>query len=403
MILLNSNLLFLFVATACYLFLPKSFHQQPIDNSFAVLAYYVPEKTYQPDQLPLDQLTHIIFCFTKVIEGEMRFEQEGAGEKLQQLVAQKARHKDLKVMVACGGWTADGFSDMAYTDETRAKFIESAVDLVETYQLDGLDIDWEYPGIPAGGTKARKEDKQNFTLLMKELREALDALDRPQTLTFASAGWKPYYDNIELNQVLQYVDYMNIMTYDQVTYTSPFTAHHTNLGNIKETDLKGLPIMDFVTSYRKQNPDREWETRSVEKIVSYCIDQGADPKQLVVGAAFYGRAWKGVPPENNGLYQPNKGSYIGWSAYHQIREEFEAKNGYQRYWDSIAKAPYLYNPTDSIFITYDDTASVALKMDYVIDKQLGGIMFWELGNDTKQDHSLLDAIDKTKMASKTQE
>ena len=116
------------------------------------------------------------------------------------------------------------------------------------------------------------------------------------------------------------------------------------------------------------------------------------PDQIVIGAAFYGRAWKGVTPEQNGLYQRNGGSYIGWSAYHQIREKFEEKNGFIRYWDEVAKAPYLFNSTDSIFVSYDDTASVKLKTKYAIDNNLGGIMFWELGNDTKEDNSLLDAI-----------
>ena len=63
-----------------------------------------------------------------------------------------------------------------------------------------------------------------------------------------------------------------------------------------------------------------------------------------------------------------------------------------RYWDEVAEAPYLYNPTDSIFFSYDDTASVKLKTQYAIEEDLGGIMFWELGNDTKEENSLVDAI-----------
>ena len=135
-----------------------------------------------------------------------------------------------------------------------------------------------------------------------------------------------------------------------------------------------------------------YEPRSVERIVEFCIDNGVSPQQIVIGAAFYGRAWKGVPPDNNGLYQANGGSYIGWSAYHQIRREFESNGNYKRYWDPIAEAPYLYSATDSVFISYDDTVSVRLKTNYAIKKKLGGIMFWELGNDTKDEDSLLKSI-----------
>ncbi|MEL6484881.1 MAG: glycoside hydrolase family 18 protein, partial [Bacteroidota bacterium] len=329
---------------------PKKQKEQPI----VVIAYYVPEKDYHPELLPLDQLTHIIFSFTHVIDGEMKFQDAENKKKLQQLVAQREKHPQLKVMIACGGWGADGFSDMASTAENRKKFVESVVAFNKEFKLDGVDIDWEYPAIPAAGTGARPEDKQNFTLLMRELRAALNTLDRKQILTFASAGWKRYYKNIELESVMNEVDYMNIMTYDQVGPSSPFTGHHTPLGYIQETDIADTPAAEFIEEFRKSKPDsdRDYGPRSAEKIVQFCLDQGIKPEQLVIGAAFYGRAWKGVPPNNNGLYEKNSGAHIAWSAYHQIREEFESNEAYKRYWDSTAKAPYLYNAKDSIFISY---------------------------------------------------
>ncbi len=364
------------------------------ENPFSIMAYYVAERDYHPEQLPLEKLTHIIFSFTNVIDGEMKFKNKKSAEKLRLLVAQKKNHPHLKVMIACGGWGADGFSDMAHTAENRTRFVNSAIAFIEAYQLDGLDIDWEYPGIPAAGTKHRKEDKQNFTLLMKALREKMNELDRPQTLTFAAAGWKRYYDNIEIREVMKYVDYINVMTYDQIGANSPYTGHHTALGLIRGEDIAKYPYGQFMESRKEAMAKRgyRWEPRSVEKIVSFCLEAGVKREQIVIGGAFYGRAWKGVFPDKNGLYQRNGGSYIGWSAYHQIREKYEGKNGFQRHWDPVAKAPFLFNAADSIFISYDDTASVGLKTKYALDQKLGGIMFWELSNDTKEENSLLDAI-----------
>lgn len=364
------------------------------EDTIVVMGYYVPEKDYHPDQLPLQQLTHIIFSFTNVIDGEMKFRDEETGEKLRQLVAQRTNHPHLKVMIACGGWGADGFSDMAHTAENRQKFIKSVVAFNKKYKLDGLDIDWEYPVIPAAGTGARPEDKQNFTLFMKELREALDSLEREQTLTFASAGWKRYYENIELKKIMQYADYMNVMTYDQVGGNAPYTGHHTALGLIEDKDVQGTPAWNYVEQRRadKSPGAANYGPRSVEKIIDFCIEQGVKPEQLVIGAAFYGRAWKGVPQKNNGLYQPNTGTHIGWSGYSQIRKEFESNPDYNRYWDPIAKAPYLYSAKDSVFISYDDSVSVRLKTEYAIEKEIGGIMFWQLGNDTKDEKSLLKSI-----------
>ncbi|WP_273275679.1 glycoside hydrolase family 18 protein [Maribacter polysiphoniae] len=359
-----------------------------------VMAYYVPEKDYRPDELPLHQLTHIIYSFTNVIDGKMQFRDAENEAKLKALVAERKKHPNLKVMVACGGWGADGFSDMAHTPENRKRFVQSVLEFNTKYELDGLDIDWEYPAIPAANTGARPEDKENFTLLMKALREGLDTLKRDQTLTFASAGWKRYYNNVEITEVMKYVDYMNVMTYDQIGATSPYTGHHTALGLVELDDVKDTPAAAFIASRREEMKKRgyTYEPRSVERIVDFCIAQGVAPEQIVIGCAFYGRAWKGVPPENNGLYQSNKGSYIGWSAYNQIRKEFESNKNYKRYWDPVAKAPYLYSEKDSVFISYDDTVSVALKTAYAKQKKLAGIMFWELGNDTKEANSLLNAI-----------
>ncbi len=365
------------------------------ENTIAVMAYYVPEEDYKPETLPLNQLTHIIYSFTKVIDNEMKFNNAAHDKKLKQLVEQRKNHPDLKFMIACGGWGSKGFSDMSFSPENRKKFVKSVVKFIKEYELDGLDIDWEYPCIPAANTKAKPEDKQSFTFLMKELRQALNTLDRKQTLTFASAGWKPYYKNIETTEVMKYVDYMNIMTYDQISGNSPFTGHHTPLGWIKNEHLKDSLVSGFYEEMTKRSAEHnvEYEPGSAEMIVDYCISQGVNPKQIVIGAAFYGKAWKGVSSTNEGLYQANKGAFAT-DAYRDIRKKYESNNNYKRHWDSVAKAPYLFSATDSIFITYDDTVSVKLKTEYTIKNKLGGIMFWQLGHDVKEKNSLLNAIYK---------
>lgn len=360
-----------------------------------IMAYYVPERNYQPEEIPVEKLTHIIYSFAHVIDGEMKFgKPEVAGPKLEALVKQKERNPDLNVMIAIGGWGADGFSDMALTNESRAKFIASAKTFIQTYQLDGMDMDWEYPGISGAGTKARPEDTKNFTALMKGLREMLDTFDTPKILTFASAGWKRYYDFIEVNEVMKYADYTNVMTYDQVSGVSIYTGHHTPLGDVKSAEIAGTPFKAHLDSLYKSGDNPDPDPRSAQKIVDFLIEKGVDPKQIVIGGAFYGRVWKGVPPANNGLYQLSNGLHIGWMAYHAIREKYESDSSFQRFWDEKAQAPYMYNAQDSLMVSYDDTVSIALKTRYSMEKGIGGIMFWELGNDTKEAGSLLDAIYK---------
>jgi chitinase len=366
------------------------------DNGVSVMAYYFPRwGNYHPENLPLGKLTHIIFSFTEVINSEMKFKNDTSGMMLKMLVKQKRKYPNLKVMIACGGWGGSGgFSEMSRTPENRAKFVASVVSFIKKYKLDGLDIDWEYPGMKGIGNPFIPEDKENFSSLMKELREGIDKTGKNKVLTFAVAGWEEFFNHVELDKVMPYVTYMNVMSYDLAGGDDKFTSHHTNLGIVTMEDIKGTPAAAKIIE--------EGDTTkpfSAEKIITYCINKGVKPGQIVIGAAFYGKGWKGVPPQNNGLYQLNNGHWRGGGRYSAIREKFEDKNGFVRHWDPIAKAPYLYNAKDSIFISYEDTMSIRLKTKYAANTGLGGIMFWSLNGDTDKD-GLLDAIYAEKMRHK---
>ena len=381
----NVLILILFAAL---LYSCKSRDKTSEDQGVNVMAYIYPARgDFNPENLPLDKLTHIIYSFTEVIDNEMKFKNDSSGIKLKILVARKKNHPHLKVMIACGGWGGSGgFSEMARSVENREKFVKSVVRFIREFKLDGLDIDWEYPGLEGIGNAYIPEDKENFTSLMQELREGLDKIGKDQVLTYAAAGWERFFDHIELGKVMQYATYINIMSYDLAGGGDPFTSHHTNLGWVKMEDIEGTPAASKI---REEGDSTK--PFSAEKIISFCIEKGVKSAQIVIGAAFYGKGWMGVPPENNGLYQLNRGQWKGPGRYSSIREQFEDKNGYFRHWDTVAKAPFLYNPEDSIFISYEDTVSIRLKTEYAINAGLGGIMFWQLGGDTDKD-GLVDAI-----------
>ena len=365
------------------------------DKGVKIMAYYFPHRgNFHPEALPLNKLTHIIFSFTEVIGNEMKFANDSTGIMLKKLVSQKKKHPGLKVMVACGGWGGSGgFSEMSRTDGNRKQFVESVVRFLKENKLDGLDIDWEYPGMPGIGNPYIPEDKENFTSLMQELREGMNMIGKDQVLTFAVAGWEEFFNHVELDKVMPAVTYMNVMSYDLAGGDDAFTSHHTNLGWVKTEDIKGTPAADKIRE--KGDSTKPY---SAEKIIAYCMGLGVNPNQIVIGGAFYGKGWKGVPPQNNGLYQLNRGPWRERNSYAVIREKREDKNGFVRHWDPVAKAPFLYNSADSIFVSYEDTVSVRLKTEYAIKTGLGGIMFWSLGSDTPKD-GLVDAIYKTKMKS----
>jgi chitinase len=112
---------------------------------------------------------------------------------------------------------------------------------------------------------------------------------------------------------------------------------------------------------------------------------------MVIGAAFYGRSWENVPNINNGLHQPGVfKSFIDNAYFDKI---INKENGFTFYYDEAAHASHAYNPDDKIFVTFDDEASITKKTKYALENGLGGIMFWELSID-KKENGYLDIIDR---------
>jgi chitinase len=156
-----------------------------------------------------EKLTHINFAFARIRpDGQVALADTGLETSLLRLVALKKTNPRLKVIISIGGWQADGFSDAALTDASRAVFADSAVEIVRKYALDGVDIDWEYPGQGVAGIKYRTEDRQNFTRLLKALRDKLDLASAAQrrtsgnrySLTIASAD-REYFDHTEMDKL----------------------------------------------------------------------------------------------------------------------------------------------------------------------------------------------------------
>jgi chitinase len=321
----------------------------------------------KPVPIAAEKLTAVNFAFAHIgSDGRVALDQAGAAEALVRLHALRMRNPRLKILVSIGGWGADGFSDAASTDAARSTFAQSVDELVVKRGLDGIDLDWEYPGLPGPGIRHRDEDKRNFTLLLRTLRQHLDALGAKQSrpadnhylLTAALADGQ-FTTFVELNRIHAYLDWIDLMTYDFHNSLTPTTGHHAAL--------------------RKSKTSATGE-RSVERAVQQYLAAGVPARKLVIGVPFYGRAFADVKPQNNGLDQPY-GKYEGDHPWPQLVADFIDRNGYTRYWDSTAQVPYLWNAQTHVFVTYDDTQSLKLKADFVKARGLGGMMYWEQSQD----------------------
>lgn len=285
-------------------------------------------------------------------------------ENIKQL---KTANPKTQLVLAVGGYGADGFSD-ASLDGNRYLFTESIINLVKELDLDGVDIDWEYPAFHAWNTqKARPEDTKNFTSLMKELREKLYRLphkNKKYLLTFASGTQDWYFQNVEVKKVEKYVDYINVMTYDLTGKWSDTTGFNSNL---------------YVDSQGKSK-------HSIDGIISMYLDHDIDSRKLLLGVPAYSYGWKNVKEAmgtKDGLFAPGTPIDIDKVNlnYKQIEKAYLNKNGFKLYYDNKAKAAYLYD--GNTFISYEDQEALKEKVAYIQSKNLGGAMVWHYSQDAE--------------------
>lgn len=334
----------------------------------------------EPGAVDAKSLTRVNYAFAFIQNGKMIEGSPSDAQNLAALTALREQNRSFQVLVSVGGWLGSGgFSDASLTPESRRTFVQSAVAFVERYGLDGLDVDWEYPGMAGAGNTFRPEDKQNFTLLMKELRAELDALGkrsgRRMYLSFAAGASSEFLQHTEMREVQKYVDDVNLMSYDYyMPGSDPTTGHHA-------------PLYTNPADPRKLSADE-----SVKEFEA----AGVPAAKLVLGMPFYGHVWGSVPDKDHGLYQPGKAVPNVFAPF-SIIESTMLNNGYTRYWDSTASVPYLFNASTGTFVSYEDEESAAAKCRYVVSHHLAGVMFWSLVDDSNG--KLLRTIHQTLHAS----
>ena len=255
---------------------------------------------------------------------------------LNYLLSLKNSKPSLKVIAAIGGWGAEGFSDAASTPRSRYDFARNVNELINDYGLDGIDLDWEYPGSSAAGIKSSPQDRENFTLLITAIR---DVIGDDAWLSVAGTGDSGYTTrSAEIDKIAPLITHFNLMSYD-------FTAGETgergrrHQANLYDSNLS-LP------GY------------SVDAMVRNLINNGMPSEKILLGVPFYGRLGATTT-----------------ASYDELRRNYINKNGYDYRFDDTAKVPYLVK--DGQFaMSFDNDLSIYIKAQYVLNNCLGGIFSW---------------------------
>lgn len=356
---------------------------------FASWAGY--EKNYQASNVPAAFVSHLFYAFAKPVfespssaslalgdsyaDVERAYPGDPPGDNVlrghfNQLLLLKRSNPHLKTLVSAGGWSwSDAFSPIASNPAARAAFVESCVAFATNYSFDGIDVDWEYPAPGTG-------DPLNFALLLAELRQRLDRQSaddgRPYLLTAAvSADYASLTNRYPLADIAPHLDWFNVMSYD---FAGPWLAQTAH-------DAPLLP-----------NPSAPDPGHNVLRTVQTLLSNGVPASKIVVGIPYCGKSFSNVPPSQNGLFQSFSGLGPGsWQPgildFADLSESsrghgFLSDPSFSLHRDPAAAAPWLYSPSNRIFVTFDDEASVARKARLVRDMGLRGTMCWSLDMDS---------------------
>lgn len=271
-------------------------------------------------------MTHINYAFGHVnntFDG-VRIDNE---TRLKNIIALKDKNNQLKIMLSVGGWGSGRFSEMATSEKNRHSFAQSCRQTVDRLGLDGIDIDWEYPTQSSANISSSPDDTRNFTLLIKDLRQALG---KNYLLTCATVASAQY---INLRECIDDLDFVNMMSYDMASAPK----HHSAL---YPSDISG------------------WMTTSAA--VDAHLKAGVPPEKLVMGMPLYGRGTKGYNDQPDTLIN--------------VRER----------WHAQSMVPYYVNGQNEFVLGYENERSIAIKCQYIIDHRLKGGMYWEYGNEHQQ-------------------
>lgn len=297
----------------------------PISAQRLVVAYVGAGSDVMPD---MRLMTHIDYAFGHVNEtfNGIRISRP---ERLEAIVAAKG---DVKVCLSIGGWGSGRFSEMAATEAGRKAFALDCARVIRQYNLDGIDLDWEYPTSSAAGISSSPEDTENFTLLMKEIRSAIGP---DMLLTLASAASAKF---IDFEAILPVIDWVNVMSYDM-----------------------GRPPRHNAALRRSPNAGF-----TMEGALERHLAAGIPKEKIVMGMPFYGHG--------------NRKDYPDYVDY---KDQKPPKEGLHEVWDDVAKIPYYADADGRMVLGFDNVRSIRAKCEFILSRGVLGGMYWEYSCDNE--------------------
>jgi chitinase len=325
-----------------------AFSEAKTNNVFVGYVYQPPAK------INFALYTHLCHAFVTADEnGVVRSNRNVPSREL----TAEAHQAGVKVLLSLGGWGWDKqFAATVSKPEAQERYVKSVMEMVGTFDYDGIDLDWEYPDT--------KEEIVGFERLARRLRKELDHLGvkkkRPVVQTMAAAASTNTLRWLSNELLLETMDWVNVMTYDMAGEGSEYASHHSPL---------------FASTKQPGSP------RSSELSMKYLLERGMPANRLALGIPLYGKGFAAAEPYAKNASKGRRGPGGHYSKLVQLQKE----QGWVRRWDDETKGPWLVAPDRSAVIGYDDAESVALKTEWAMKLGLRGVFFWEINQDRLAD------------------
>lgn len=377
-------LLIFFMELSCFITTSAQTNCKEIVGYYPNWQWYDRSKLVRPQTINYSKYSILNYCFFKPeVNGSISSTDTWADENLllgqinwsttpvsyypNTSIVDLAHQNNVKILPSIGGWTlSDNFPSIAADPIKRSTFAQACVNLIETYNFDGIDLDWEYPGFAEhNGTP---QDKQNFTLLLQAVRNALNNYgnlhNKTLLLTIAVSADEAKMENVEWQNIVNTVDIINLMSYDFFGAWDSAANHNSPLFAPTQGNTK------FNTDY------------AVQKLMN---DYQIPANKITLGVAFYGRSMK--TNGNPDLYSSTTGSSDmstftedeGTPLFYNVKKK---ENLFNYNWDDVAKVPYLTGKNSlNTFVSYDNELSIAKKAEYIVDQNLRGAIIWEITGD----------------------
>ena len=303
--------------------------------------------------------THIVYSFfgvsadgsVKSLDDYLNHHKDGG--YINRFIDLKLKNPDVKLMAGIGGWHVKTslFSGIAADPATRTKFADNVADFCNDHGFDGLDLNWLYRE-----DSHQAADKENFTLLLKELKRALGSKILSIAASSSEKSAKEFYN---IAEVAETADFINLITYDLHGVRDGKTGIHAPL---------------------YAGPDENKQV-NVDGCLKYWTNNGCPKDKIILGIPTFGRSFTLHNPDKNGIGAPIKGVGTAgpWTAAGMLGYNEICINKWPHTFEENQKAFYAFKGDQ--WVGYDDVESVKIKCEYINQKKLGGAMFWSLDTD----------------------